>query len=93
MPFFKNGTHERVFNSLAVGALPLTNKNSWFSDNFVNGEELVFFQKERINDQVNELLADEIKRKEIVRKGHKKVMRDHTWDNRIDQIIKWYLHD
>lgn len=93
MPFFKNGTHERVFNSLAVGALPLTNKNVWFSENFVDGEELVFFQRERINDQVNELLADDTKRREIVRKGHKKVMRDHTWDNRIDQIIRWYLND
>lgn len=89
MPFFKNGTHERVFNSLALGALPLTMKNKWFEENFVDGEELVFYEKDRINEQIAEILKDESKRREIVRRGREKVMRDHTWDNRADQIIEW----
>lgn len=91
MPFFKNGTHERVFNSLALGALPLTNKNIWFNEHFEDGKELVFYDLPKVNDQVNDLLANEEKRKEIVREGCKKVLRDHIWDRRADQIINWLI--
>lgn len=92
MPFFRNGTHERVFNSLALGAVPLTDKNHWFEKYFINHEEVIFYQMETVNQQINELLDDEDKRRRIVKQGREKVMRDHTWDRRVEQIISWLVN-
>lgn len=33
MPWFKDGTHDRIFNILLQGSLPLTDKSKWLEDN------------------------------------------------------------
>lgn len=91
MPFFKNGTHERIFTGLACGSLPITTDNIWVSENFEDKKELILYQSkhwDKVNDKVNDLLADENKRREIVNRGRLKVMREHTWDVRVDQMLK-----
>ena len=91
MPFFKNGTHERIFTGLSCGALPITTDNLWIRDNFIEGEEILLYQSghwDEVNDKVHRYLSDEIKRKEIVQRGREKVMREHTWDVRVDQLLK-----
>lgn len=91
MPFFKNGTHERIFTGLACGCLPVTTENLWVRDNFVENEELVLYQqsnRSHINDKINYYLADETERRRVVMQGHAKVMRDHTWDQRAEQLLQ-----
>ncbi len=90
MPFFKDGTHERIFTGLACGCLPITNDNLWVAENFVDGEELILFRSKHwdaVNDKVNRFLADEELRKQVVAKGRAKVMREHTWDQRVEQLL------
>ena len=90
MPFFKDGTHERIFTGLACGALPITNDNRWVSENFIDGEELVLFrssQWDEANDKVNHLLSNAPLREKIVAQGRAKVMRNHTWDQRVEQLL------
>ena len=41
MPFFKNGSHERISASLACGAVPITTENLFVKEYFVNGRELL----------------------------------------------------
>ncbi len=88
-PHFTNGSSDRLLNSLACGAFPITTENIWVRENFVDGEELIIYHpkhKEGINDQVNALLSNEKLRREKAEKGRAKVMREHTWDQRIVQI-------
>jgi spore maturation protein CgeB len=91
MPFFKDGTHERIFTGLACGSLPITTDNLWVEENFVNSVELLLYQPfhwAHIDDLINEYLANGQKRRQIVQQGHAKVMQDHTWDNRVELLLE-----
>lgn len=91
MPFFKNGSHERVFYSLAYGALPLTSETLFLNENFKDGEEIVFYQYgqwDKVNDRIHHFLSQENERRKAADKGRLKVLRDHTWDNRVDQLLQ-----
>jgi spore maturation protein CgeB len=88
-PFFKNGSHERVFNSLACGALPITTDNLYVRSQFNEGEDMLFYLNSNldlVNDQVNELLNSESKRKTMAASGRAKVMKNHTWDKRVEEL-------
>lgn len=91
MPMFKNGSHERIFASLACGALPVTNDNLFVRDHFVEDQDLLLFQFEQldqINDKVNHYLAHEAERQQVVEAGRKKVMEAHTWDHRARKLLQ-----
>lgn len=90
-PQIKNGGHERIFAGLACGALVLTNENIFMRENFKDGNSIAFYrhkQWDKINDQVNNYLSDETKRKEVVHKGKEIVMKGHTWDHRAAVLLK-----
>lgn len=91
MPFFKDGTHERVFGSLACNALPLSSYSTYLHENFPENEQMLFYTSSHwneVNDQVMNFLSDEPKRLAAVAKGRENVMRNHTWDHRVDQLFK-----
>jgi spore maturation protein CgeB len=91
MPFFKDGSHERVFASLACGAVPITSDSQFLREAFEDGKELFFYhmnQREAVDGIIKELLTNEPKRKEIALLGGQKVRKEHTWDNRVDQLLK-----
>lgn len=91
MPFFKNGSHERVFYGLAAGALPITTDSLFIKESFKDGEDLKLYTPSRwneVNDQINALLSDENKREKMVIAGRKKVIAQHTWDNRVETLLK-----
>lgn len=86
MPFFKNGTHERVFAALACGALPLTSDNLYMREIFK--DELLFYQFTHL-DAINEQLKalDEKERQLRVANGQAKVRAHHTWDSRVETLL------
>lgn len=91
MPFFKDGTHERVFGSLACGALPVTSYSTYLHENFPENKEMLYYKPSHwseVNDQIMSFLTDEKKRKAVVMNGRKNVMAHHTWDNRVDQLLQ-----
>lgn len=90
MPFFKNGTHERIFTGLACEALPITTDNLWIRDNFEHGKDLLIYRPQHwdeVNSWVNDYLKNPSKLKAVVEKGREKVMREHTWDVRVQQLF------
>jgi len=90
-PWIRNGSHERIFVSLACGALPLAEENIYLKENFTSGKDIAMFAYKDlggINDVVNEYLSNNQKREEIVQKGRAKVMEHHTWDARAKEILQ-----
>lgn len=90
MPFFKNGTHERIFAAFAGGAVPLTSDSLYLDQEFCVGEDLLVYkpsERDLVNEQINHLLSDESRRQEMAAKGRAIVMERHTWDQRADQLI------
>lgn len=90
MPFFKNGTHERIFTGLACGALPITSDNLWVRANFEHQKNILIYPPkgwQEIDGWVNEYLNNPQLREEIVSCGREKVMQEHTWDVRVQQLL------
>lgn len=88
MPFFKNGSHERVFNSLACGVLPITMDSPFWKEHF-GVDELVTYSSvdhSQLPELVHHYLNNEKERLYLVEKGHDKVMKFHTWENRVDEL-------
>lgn len=88
-PFFKNGSHERLFTGPACGAVVVTNDNLFVRDAFVDGEDIVLFRSkhwEEVGGKVRELLADESKCEAILKAARKKVLEWHTWDVRVKEL-------
>jgi len=91
MPFFRDGTHERIFNALACGGLPVTSESMYLREQFKDGQEMVFYQgsnRGAVNAKVDDFLSNEKKRQEAVMHGRDKVMKHHTWDARVEQLNK-----
>lgn len=85
MPFFKKGTHERIFASLAAGSIPISTQNLWLQDHFKDGEELLTFNWDNLstlNERICDLLAHPQKRCHLAAQGQAKTLASHTWDSR-----------
>lgn len=86
-PKIKSGSHERIFESLAAGALPLSTPNRYLEKEFPNGE-IFFFDEATLRPQLEALLADEPARAQRVQKGRKKVLEKHTWKERARALLQ-----
>ncbi len=90
-PWVKYGAHERLFTSLACGALPVTTENAFLKETFTDGSDIAFYRYgklDRVNDMVNNYLKDENKRQALVEKGQKVILRHHTWDHRAHDLLQ-----
>lgn len=90
-PFFKDGTHERIFTGLACGSLPIVSDSLYIQEAFVNGEELVTYRPSQwslVNEEIKYYLDHEKVRQDVVKKGQEKVKQSHTWDSRVDQLLE-----
>lgn len=90
-PHIKEGAHERIFNGLLCGALPITNENIYMRERFQDGENILFYrhkEMDKVNGHINEYLADEAKRRLVVANGREIVLKGHTWDHRMSLMMK-----
>lgn len=91
VPSFRDGTHERVFTGLASGSLVVTTESRYLSETFEHGKDILFYKANHwyeVNDWINEYLKDENKRAAAAESGRQKVMQFHTWDTRVEQLLK-----
>ena len=44
MPWFKAGTHDRIFNILLSGSLPLTDSSKWLKEHFQDKKDIVYYK-------------------------------------------------
>lgn len=89
IPFFRNGSHERIFNGLAAGAVVVTTDNLYVKEQFSEEEGIVLYEHKRwdqVNESIDEYLKHEGKRHDVVLKGQNKVLKSHTWDNRVELL-------
>lgn len=88
-PHTRNGAHERVFNALACGAVPITEENLYLPTQFEHGTDLIFFSHPNLKQIEENVLSfmDEGKRQALVRSGREKVMANHTWDHRVETLL------
>lgn len=87
MPWFKDGAHDRIFNTLLNGALLVTDSSIYLDDLLKDGENCVLFSLETLDslpDKIKSLLEQSEKMKQIIQKGYQLACGKHTWAQRAD---------
>lgn len=93
MPFFRDGSHERIFTGLACGCVPVTSESKYLREQFEDGKELLFYQaanRGEVNAKIDDLLSNEKKRSEMAARGREIVMQHHTWDQRVKELMQHF---
>lgn len=93
MPWFKDGAHDRVFNSILNGTISLTDKSEYLCRELNQGESVWYYDLkdlDKLPELAWNLLKDEQTRQQILGKGLDKVSTYHTWEARAEQLIQWF---
>lgn len=102
MTWFKDGTHDRVFNGMLAGAVAVTDTSKYMRENFkdmrkLSGEEeysaaeaeLVFFELAHMQElpkKIQYLLGNLQEAQKIADRGYRLAGELHTWDVRAKEI-------
>lgn len=92
MPWFKDGAHDRVFTAMLQGTVALTDDSRYLREQFSDEKELVYYsleKREELPGLVEKLLADEARMEQIAELGYQKAIREHTWKNRAEALIRY----
>ena len=90
-PWFKAGTHDRIFNTLLQHSLPLTDSSRWVDEHFTDGKDIVLYDLKHLSKLpaiTEKLLENPSVAEDIIENGYQKVLREFTWCNCTDWILK-----
>jgi glycosyltransferase involved in cell wall biosynthesis len=85
----QGGGHERIFSAFAAGSLPLTHRNPFLDQYFTADLDILYYETpnfESIESTLEAYIKDEDKRLFVVTNGKSIVMKEHTWDNRVEAV-------
>lgn len=85
MPWFKNGAHDRIFNSMLNGAVCLTDSSIYLDGILIENENCGLYtlkHMDRLAETASGLLADPGRMQRIADEGYKTAQDGHTWAHR-----------
>lgn len=94
MPWFKEGGHDRVFNSMLNGAVCLTDWSQYLEDELVEGREVLFYELDelqRVPGLAANLLGDRERWEYMQREAYRKAKKAHTWEQSVILLHKEML--
>ena len=89
MPWFKDGAHDRVFNSILNGAVCVSDTSRYLSEELKEGEGVSYYDLKHLEQlpvKVKDLLADEKQMRDIAMRGVEKTAEKHTWAQRAIEL-------
>lgn len=92
MPWFKAGSHDRVFSAMLCGSLCLTDSSIYLEQACTSRENILFYSLEQLETLpgiIEKTLADEKRAAVIARKGQALAEEKHTWANRAEEFIDY----
>lgn len=94
--WFKNGSHERVFNAMLAGAVCVSDSTKYLEETFctriageVDARELLLYDVDKLEHLptlITDLLSDYDSMQKIADRGYEKAKRSHTWECRAHEI-------
>ena len=82
MPWFKDGTHDRVFTAMLQHTLSLTDDSGYLRENFTDKKELVFYSLEK-REELPELVKKLLEKPEkCMESGDMRVLCGNIHGNR-----------
>ncbi len=92
MPWFKDGAHDRIFNSMLNGAVCLTDTSVYLDSILHDGVDCAVYslqELKRLPEIAGELLADSDRMQSIADAGYQMAAAGHTWAHRAREIHGW----
>lgn len=96
MTWFKDGTHERIFNGMLAGAVVVSDTSVYMKESFkyypkdpADRSELVMFElgeTDKLPEMIKCLLADEALMQTIADNGRRRAMITETWKARAEEL-------
>lgn len=94
MPWFKDGTHDRIYNAMLSHALCITDPSGYLLEEFKDNESIVCYsldEMDNLPDRIRfyESHPDEAVR--IIENGYQKAVLSHTWQNRTLELLERFF--
>lgn len=91
MPWFKRGSHDRIYNSMRNGAVCVTDTSRFLTQELTDGENVVFYELtelELLPDRIKTLLRNEERLQKIADAGRSFADREHNWSGYTDYLLQ-----
>lgn len=90
VPWFKDGSHERVFNAMLRGAAAVSETSLYFEECLADGSWFSFDlfpdSLNTLSDRIGSLLSDPQKLQDIACAGYRLAVSAHTWQARAEEL-------
>lgn len=86
MSWHKDGVTERVLDAMCAGSIVLTDRTDALSEQFIDENEILYYSLSNLKD-IPRLIRSHIEDEHMARKGQKKVLENHLWTNRADELL------
>ena len=84
----ETGVSQRVFDVMAAGGFMLSNYQQELEELFVDGEDIVLYHNmQELQEKVEYYLTHDEERERIAKNGQQKVLRQHNYHEKMQQII------
>lgn len=94
MPWFKDGAHDRVFNSMLNGAVCFTDWSRYLTENLRDGEDIFFYELDALEclpDMVQGILENRKEWEHMQKVAYETAKKSHTWEHRAGALHKEIL--
>lgn len=91
MPWFKEGTHDRIFNTMLRHSICLTDSSTWIDSHFKDGRDIVLYDLKHLDKlpQIAEYwLNHPNEAQELIGNAYEKTAGNYTWVNCVDSILE-----
>lgn len=91
MPWFKGGTHDRIFNTMLRHSICLTDPSTWIESHYTDTEDIVLYHLEdlaKLPDIAGFWLSHPDQANALISKAYQKTAENYTWINCVDSILE-----
>ena len=93
MPWFKDGTHDRIYNAMLAKGLCITDKSKYLCEEFSDGNDIVFYDlndMDKLPDIIRYYDNNPEEAQKIIDTAYDKAVLKHSWVNRAIDILSHY---
>jgi spore maturation protein CgeB len=90
-PTLRNGSHERVFTGMLNNTVLFSDRSRYYDEFFEDEKNILYYSFNSLNDDIKklkEILKDDKKLFDISQSAYKIVVKNHTWENRVDTMLE-----
>lgn len=91
MPWFKEGTHDRIFNTMLRHSICLTDSSTWIDSHYEDGKDIVLYdlrQLDKLPEIADYWLHHPDEAQTLINNACEKSAQNYTWVNCVDSILE-----